>query len=255
MSGQNAKATWPETAAQPSAAGTPGRLTLDSRESVRSTAQRSGTVDNRAQYRMQLRIDGLLQRISRLEGELVSLAHSEQQARHRAHHDALTGLPNRALLQDRLAQAVFQAQRSRKLVAVLLLDLDGFKRVNDELGHAAGDQLLQAVAARLTASIRAADTACRHGGDEFVIMLPEVDDATMLYAVLAKVHAHLLEPHVIDGHEVCISASSGTALYPTHGINYEQLMKRADVAMYLAKAASNPVSIEAQKKQRQEAGD
>jgi diguanylate cyclase (GGDEF)-like protein len=123
--------------------------------------------------------------------------------------------------------------------------LDGFKRINDTLGHAAGDRLLQAVAVRMSASVRAADTACRHGGDEFVIMLPGVDDAAMAHAVADKLRARLSEPHVIDGHEIRMTASVGVALYPLHGVSYERLMKHADTAMYLAKAASSPATIQA----------
>lgn len=122
-----------------------------------------------------------------------------------------------ALLQDRLEEAISQAQRAHKMVAVLLIDLDGFKRVNDSLGHAAGDHLLQAVAARLSAGVRGADTACRHGGDEFVIMLPDVEGLAMADAVVAKLRARLYEPHVIEGHEIRITASVGSALYRRRG--------------------------------------
>ena len=175
-----------------------GRLrpsTQRPQDSGRFDALRRALVESRAQSRTaQFRIDSLVQRISWLEKELVALADSERQARHLAYHDALTGLANRALLQDRLRQAISQAHRGHRLVAILFLDLDGFKRINDGLGHAAGDQLLQAVAARLRAGIRMSDTACRHGGDEFVIMLPEVDDPAMAHAVVAKVRAHLSKP-------------------------------------------------------------
>lgn len=231
---------------QGSDAGRSRRPTRGPQDSVRFDALRRALAESRAQGRTaQFRIDSLVQRISRLEKELVALAHSEQQARHLAYHDALTGLANRALLQDRLGQAISQAHRGHRLVALLLLDLDGFKRINDGLGHAAGDQLLQAVAARLSTGIRVSDTACRHGGDEFVIMLPEVDDPAMAHAVVAKARAHLSEPHIIDGHEIRITASIGIALYPAHGASYEQLMKHADIAMYLAKAASCAATIEA----------
>jgi diguanylate cyclase (GGDEF)-like protein len=201
---------------------------------------------SQAQYRAaQARIQSLAQRNSELERDLAILARREEQARRLAYHDALTGLANRALLQDRLRQSLAQAQRARWQVALLLIDLDGFKRINDTLGHGAGDRLLQAVAARLSASIREADTACRHGGDQFVIMLPGVDDAATVDAVADKVRDRLSEPHVIAAHEIRITASVGVALYPTHGASYERLMRHADAAMYLAKAASGPASIQA----------
>ena len=223
-----------------------GALHDGPRSSLRIRALRGALAQSQAQCsNAQARIDTLGQRNARLEKQLSELARSEQRAWGLAYHDVLTGLANRALLQDRLRQAMSQAQRGCRLVAVLLIDLDGFKSVNDRLGHAAGDECLRAVAARLSASIRGADTACRHGGDEFVIMLPEVDDPAMVNAVMAKVHAHLSEPHFIDRHEVRISASIGSALYPLHGASYEQLMKHADLAMYLAKAASRPALIDA----------
>jgi len=214
-------------------------------DSARLKALRRSLAQSQAQCRSaRSRIDSLAQRNAQLEKQLVALAHSEQEARRLAHHDALTGLANRVLLQDRLRQAISRAQRGQRLVALLLIDLDGFKRINDTLGHAAGDRLLQAVGARLSASIRGADTACRHGGDEFVIMLPELDDRTPVDAVVAKVRARLCKPHVIDDHEIRIAASVGTALYPRDGIGYAQLMKHADLAMYVAKAASCPATIE-----------
>jgi len=190
-------------------------------------------------------IDRLVRRNTRLQHALTELAHRENQVRRLAYRDALTGLANRALLQDRFRQALSQAQRSRRLVALLLIDLDGFKRINDRLGHAAGDRLLQSVAARISASLRGADTACRYGGDEFVIMLPEMDEPATARAVVAKVHARLSEPHLVEGHEICMTASVGTALFPLHGTSCDQLMRHADMAMYRAKAGSGPAVIQA----------
>jgi len=171
---------------------------------------------------------------------LIRLAQRVAQARHFAYHDELTGLPNRSLLLDRLRQAVAQASRQHKQVALLFLDLDGFKGVNDRFGHAAGDTLLQQVAERLAACIRGGDTACRYGGDEFVIMLPEIDGAESAAAVAQKIHGHLAAPYVVDGQAITVTASIGAAVYPADGKDCSELIKQADIAMYLAKVHSSP---------------
>lgn len=170
--------------------------------------------------------------------KLIRLAREIAQARHFAYYDELTGLPNRRLLLDRLNQAMAQGARQHKQVALLLLDLDGFKSINDRLGHGAGDKLLQQVAQRLTACIRVADTACRYGGDEFVIMLPEIDGRGMAAAVAQKIHAYLAVPFFIDGSAITLTASIGTAIYQADGQPGSDLIKQADIAMYRAKARS-----------------
>jgi diguanylate cyclase (GGDEF)-like protein len=182
---------------------------------------------------------------SRLEQIVAHLCKKETQARDFAYHDELTGLPNRRLLRDRLNQAMAQGTRQRKQVVLLLLDLDGFKTINDQLGHAAGDKVLQAVAERLRATIRAADTACRYGGDEFVIMLPEVDHMGLANTVTAKVRARLSEPCIIDGYEICLAARVGTVVYPDDGETCEELIRQADSGLYGAKAGSSAASIRA----------
>lgn len=170
-----------------------------------------------------------------LRKEIAKLAEKEAQARHSAYHDGLTGLPNRSLLQDRFQQARSQAMRHRKPLALLLLDLDQFKQVNDELGHASGDELLQEVARRMTKAIRGADTACRYGGDEFVIMLPFVDNPDTATALAAEIARRLCEPYMIDGHIIRMSVSIGVAVYPGDGQTFDNLMRQADIAMYRAK--------------------
>jgi diguanylate cyclase (GGDEF)-like protein len=190
-------------------------------------------------------IETLTQTNSRLNGQLIDLARREAQVRDFAYHDELTGLPNRRLLLDRLNQALAQATRRHKQVVLLLVDLDGFKSVNDRLGHAGGDKLLQAVAKRLTVSIRRADTACRYGGDEFLIMLPEVDNAGMAAAVWRKLKPALDEPYFIDGYQVRLTTSMGGVVYPTDGQTAEELIRRADGALYRAKARSGNAFIEA----------
>jgi diguanylate cyclase (GGDEF)-like protein len=174
---------------------------------------------------------------AQLTRKVARLQQALARARHIASHDLLTGLPNRSLLLDRLKQATLQAERQHKAVGVLLLDLDGFKHVNDELGHAAGDELLQQVAERLSECIRGCDTACRYGGDEFVIMLPEIGGAEDADAVARKIRARLSEPYRLDGSAVRVSASIGTAVFKSGGADYgEQLIGEADAAMYRAKA-------------------
>ena len=156
-------------------------------------------------------------------------------ARH-AHYDALTGLPNRLLFNDRLGLAISQAQRSRSPLGVMFIDLDGFKAVNDTLGHMRGDELLQQVAARLKSALRNSDTLARQGGDEFTIALPELPNAAAAAVVAGKFIANLQRPFSLDGNEVHISACIGIAIYPDHGETIEQLLRNADLAMYQVKA-------------------
>jgi diguanylate cyclase (GGDEF)-like protein len=155
--------------------------------------------------------------------------------RHSAHHDELTRLPNRVLLLDRLDQALARAQRQQKHLALLFLDLDRFKDVNDQWGHSAGDMLLRRVAKRLQACIRAGDTACRYGGDEFVLLLPDVDDEQQALDVAEKIRRRLAKPCLIEDRSISVTASIGVAVYPVHARNQDELIKRADFAMYLAK--------------------
>jgi diguanylate cyclase (GGDEF)-like protein len=155
---------------------------------------------------------------------------------HLARHDFLTGLPNPALLTERLTQAIALGRRHHKQVALLFLDLDDFKGVNDTYGHVIGDRLLQSVAARLEACVRTTDTVCRRGGDEFVILLAEIEDPQDAARVAEKVLAVLLEPHVVEGVTLQIRASIGISLYPDDGDDANDLIKNADTAMYHAKA-------------------
>jgi diguanylate cyclase (GGDEF)-like protein len=189
------------------------------------------------------RIEILTERNAGLQAELTALTQKEAQARHLAYHDGLTGLPNRSLLQDRFHQALSQAARHRKSLALLMLDLNEFKHVNDKLGHASGDKVLQAVALRLTKGIRGADTACRYGGDEFVIMLPEIDSPLIATALAAEVGRRLSEPYIVDGHTIHMAASVGVAVYPTDGQSFADLMKQADAAMYRTKGRERNTSV------------
>ncbi len=154
---------------------------------------------------------------------------------HLAQHDFLTDLPNRVLLNDRLTQTIARAQRHASLAAVLFLDLDRFKHINDSLGHAIGDKLLQSVADRLVSCVRASDTVSRQGGDEFVILLREIQCMEDVAMRARKILTALVAPHQIVGHKLHITASIGISLYPEDGQDAETLVKSADTAMYHAK--------------------
>ena len=155
---------------------------------------------------------------------------------HLAEHDVLTRLPNRILLNDRLAQAITLAHRQGKKFAVMFLDLDHFKPINDSLGHAAGDQLLQSVAKCLTTCVRSSDTVCRQGGDEFVILLNDVGHAEDAALSAQKILAALSVPQLINQLKQHVSVSIGISIYPDNGLDADTLIKRADTAMYRAKA-------------------
>jgi diguanylate cyclase (GGDEF)-like protein len=158
---------------------------------------------------------------------------------HIAHHDMLTGLPNRQLFQDRLRQAVSKAARDRAPLAVLFIDLDHFKAINDTLGHAAGDQLLSVVARRLERCVRASDTVARLGGDEFTVILAEITRPADAALVAEKILRSLAEPAQLRGRPVRISASIGIGLFPEDGADSESLVQRSDNALYHAKEARN----------------
>jgi len=152
-----------------------------------------------------------------------------------AHHDCLTGLPNRTLLADRLERSIAFALRQGHRVALLFLDLDHFKQVNDTFGHPAGDLLLQSTARRLQACVRLTDTVCRQGGDEFVILLPEVQEVEDAIFTARKIIAAMMTPHFIDGHRIPVTMSIGISFFPDDGTDAESLLRAADVALYQAK--------------------
>ena len=156
-----------------------------------------------------------------------------------ATHDILTGLANRVLLRDRLEQSILFAQRSRRLVAVLLIDLDRFKVINDCLGHDSGDEILKKVAVRLRESVREVDTVARFGGDEFVILLAEVAEMKDVEPIAEKIVGHLSQPYHLDGREHTITSSLGISIYPNDDVDSENLIRQADIAMYRAKEETN----------------
>ena len=192
-------------------------------------------VQGTLERRVKARTKELARANAGLEAEIAERRLADQRVVHMAHHDALTGLPNRTLLADRVGQAIARAHRSGGKLAVLFLDLDRFKNVNDSFGHAVGDMLLTAVAARLTASRRDEDTVARLGGDEFIISIPDVADAAEAESVAARILADLAKPFTISGHQLHADGSIGIALYPRDGDTAETLMRNADTAMYHAK--------------------
>jgi diguanylate cyclase len=167
--------------------------------------------------------------------ELAELVATEMTDR--AGRDVLTGLPNRALLADRLAHSIEFAQRHGRKVALLYLDLDNFKEVNDTLGHAVGDALLQSTARRLQACVRASDSVSRHGGDEFVVLLAEIIMAHDAVVVAEKLIKAMEQPHLIGVHEILTTVSIGFSLYPDDSESLEAFLTHADSAMYAAKKA------------------
>ena len=169
--------------------------------------------------------------------DITERLNTERTIHYMAHHDALTGLPNRRLMQDRLNQAIMAARRKQRHVAVLFLDLDRFKVVNDTLGHDTGDFILKDVARRLVACVREVDTVSREGGDEFVVILPDLERPENARLVADKILEELARPVEIGGHEIHVTPSIGISHYPNDATDVHQLLKHADNAMYQAKDA------------------
>ena len=171
----------------------------------------------------------------KLHHDLEERKRVEQSIRHMAHHDALTGLPNRSLFRDRLTHAMAQADRYHQKLAVMFLDLDRFKAINDTLGHNVGDQLLKIAAERLRSCVRDSDTVARLGGDEFTVIVEDIVEDHDAAAVAQKILDTLSQPFNLYGHEVFISVSVGVTLYPSDDENADNLLRNADSAMYRAK--------------------
>jgi diguanylate cyclase (GGDEF)-like protein/PAS domain S-box-containing protein len=167
--------------------------------------------------------------------DITERKEASQRIHHQAFHDALTGLPNRSLFTDRLSQALALARRSQAVLAVLFMDLDLFKRVNDTLGHSIGDRLLKTLSVRLAAAVREADTVGRVGGDEFIVLLTELANAEDAAKVASKLLTVVAQPFEIDGHTLYVSGSVGISTHPSDGADAETLLRNADTAMYRAK--------------------
>jgi diguanylate cyclase (GGDEF)-like protein len=156
-------------------------------------------------------------------------------------NDPLTGLANRRLLDERMSMALVHARRNSSSMAVIYLDLDGFKQINDTLGHGVGDILLKMVAERLVATVREEDTVARLGGDEFILALWYVSDIDYAATVAARAIQSVSQPYEIEGNSVSITISAGVSIYPVHGEDEQALLKSADLALYEAKAAGRNV--------------
>lgn len=170
---------------------------------------------------------------------------AEEKMQYMAHHDNLTGLPNRYALQERLSQAIALAHRNQMLLAVLFIDLNGFKQVNDTYGHEVGDGLLQQVAKRLGALLRDSDILSRMGGDEFVILLSQVNDLDSVSNVVERIHSAMEAPFHVQEHRLSCCASLGVAFYPDDGASAEALLSRADHKMYAEKKRYHQRAVDA----------
>jgi diguanylate cyclase (GGDEF)-like protein len=186
--------------------------------------------------RTELELEGRVsERTRELADANARLQESQHALQHLAYHDNLTGLANRALMDDRIAQAIERARRNLSLVAVLLVDLDRFKPINDSYGHAIGDEVLKSIAGRLKECVRSSDTVARIGGDEFVVVLDTLRSTDHADCVADSIATSLAKPFTVPGAHIAISASVGLALYPVHGTDAQSLIKKADQAMYRAK--------------------
>jgi diguanylate cyclase (GGDEF)-like protein len=173
---------------------------------------------------------------ARLAREVAALRQREARAQRLADRDDLTGLYNRRRMTELLAAAIEEAERHGQCVGLLFIDLNGFKSINDEYGHAAGDQILNTVATRIAARVRTGDIVCRYGGDEFVVVLPTVPDARAVRRVADTIRERVALPYRLNGSDQHLSAAIGEALYPRDGASVAELLHRADQAMYRLKA-------------------
>ncbi len=179
---------------------------------------------------------GHIKRHLAMFSDVTTQKRQAEEIEHQAGHDSLTGLPNRRLLADRMAQAIARAQRQSGQVGIMMLDLDGFKHINDTLGHRLGDLLLIETARRLVHCVRESDTVARVGGDEFMMVLPEIQGQNDLQTLAAKINDHIGEPFHIEGKDLFVSGSMGLTLFPDDGVNADVLLANADTAMYRAKS-------------------
>jgi diguanylate cyclase (GGDEF)-like protein len=180
-------------------------------------------------------VSDLRNALDRVRQQIAKARESQKHLTFLSQHDMLTGLPNRTLGRDRISQAIVQAQRRNVVVALMFVDLDNFKEVNDSMGHAAGDEFLIEISKRLSTAVRKSDVVCRHGGDEFVIGIVEVSNGEDASSAAQKIMGNLQKPLFLRGAELVPTCSVGVALFPQDAENYEDLLRKADIAMYQAK--------------------
>ena len=209
-------------------------------ELMNSSMEFEGQHANGAVFPIELSVTEMMEGTQRLFTGVIRDITERKKAldkiRHLAHHDALTGLPNRTLYIERVERAIYRAQRSNKPLALMFVDLDKFKPINDQLGHEAGDMVLKAVAERMLASVRQSDTVARFGGDEFVAILENLDHAESASVVAKKVISKLLEPINVTGRQsATVGASIGISIFPSDGQTMDELARSADEAMYAVK--------------------
>ena len=216
----------------------PGRSVwlVDDVTARREAAEAVRRARDELELRVQERTAELAGANALLQGEIVERRQAEARVHHMAYHDTLTGLPNRALLADRLERAMLASQRSKGKLAVMFIDLDRFKHINESLGHMTGDILLKEVAGRLCRAVRASDTVARLGGDEFVVLVPGIRGAEEAGTVACKIIESLTPAFPLEGHVLHITPSIGICVYPDDGDDVDALMRHADAAMYHAKA-------------------
>lgn len=218
-----------------------GLADLGSLPEVENAIQKSETVEIKVQEAAEelsavnQALENEVQERHLLEHQLAAAEKQEEAARHVSFHDPLTGLPNRVLFNDRLEHGLTQAKRHNWTLAVMFMDLNGFKGINDTYGHDTGDSVLRTISQRLKENTRDDDTVSRHGGDEFLYLLMEVRDELDIIMIAQNILKVIQVPCDVDGQELLISASIGISIFPKDGTTADSLIKKADKAMYLAK--------------------
>ncbi len=222
--------------------GTMTKLEHAPKEHERDVASELDAVHDALAREIELR-HRLERALAAVDAALTASRAKEREARHAALHDAMTGLPNLRLFGERLTDAVARAQDRERRIAVMFIDLDQFKSINDTYGHDFGDRVLQIVAERLRANVRVGDSVSRRSGDEFLFLMSEVEDEASVRAFADRIAESVAVPFDVDGVTLNVSASVGVALYPDHGRSPAELLERADASMLAAKRNTQPFAL------------